>query len=209
VENQNTMLTFEVTSGELVISDPCYEVPTWCAGTVKAKNGTWGVDYQTDDMGDRITEIWAYSLDAAVNRPHIPDELPQAPPLPFINGVDSGQLGYFDRNHYRNNDSARELAKHDFGEGYDREPGDEWYRAACAITLSSESFGVMPHGVVSSSGWGDGSYNTQGIFNEDGECIGLRTVFIEEDYTDDEDDWWNDEEETPEEEDDEDNDEDK
>ena len=188
------MQTFEVTSGELVVSDPCYEVSTWCAGTVKAKNGTWGVNYETTDDGSRIKEIWAYSMEAAVNRPHIVDELPGAAPLPFINGVDSGQLGYFDRTHYRNNDSAKDLAKQDFGEGYDREPGDEWYRAACAITLSPESFGVMPHGVVSSSGWGDGSYKTQGIFNEDGECIGLRTVFIEDDYDDDEDDFWNNEE---------------
>jgi len=201
------MLTFEVVSGEIVISDPCYSIepPTWCAGTVKAKNGTWGVYYQTDDRGDHITEIWAYSLDAAVNRPHIPDELTQAPPLPFINGVDSGQLGYFDRSHYRNDDSAKELAKYDFGEGYNSQPGDEWYRAMCEITLSNESFGVTPHGVVSSSGFGDGSYKTQGIFNEDGECIGLRTVFIEQDYADDEEDWWA-HEEIPEEDEDDDDD---
>jgi len=203
------MLTFEVTSGELVISDPCYEVPTWCAGTVKAKNGTWGVDYETDDMGDRIKEIWAYSLDAAINRPHIPDELPQAPPLPFINGVDSGQLGYFDRSHYRNDDSAKDLPKHEFGGDFDREVGDEWYRAACALTLSDDQLGVMPFGFVSCSGWGDGSYNTQGIFDEEGNCIGLRTVFIGDDNNDDEDDWWDDDAEEIPDEDDEDDDEDK
>ena len=31
---------FEVVSGEIVCSDPCYEIPTWCQGIVKAKNGT-------------------------------------------------------------------------------------------------------------------------------------------------------------------------
>lgn len=198
------MHLFEVVSGELVISDPCYEVPTWCAGTVKAKNGTWSAYYDTDDTGHRIKEIWAYNIEAAINRPRIVDELPQAPPLPFINGVDSGQLGYFDRTHYRNDDCATNMLKRDFGEGYDRQPGDAWYRAVCHITLTDESFGVMPYGVVSSSGWGDGSYNTQGVFNDEGECIGLYTQFIEDDNTDDEDDWWN-EEETPEEEEEENN----
>jgi hypothetical protein len=204
------MHLFEVTSGELVISDPCYAAAIWCAGTVKAKNGTWGADYNiTDDGHDRIKEIWAFNIDAAVNRPHIVGELPQAPPLPFINGVDSGQLGYFDRKHYRNNESAKDLPKHNFGDNWDKEPGDEWYRAVCVLTLSNESFGVIPHGVASSSGWGDGSYNTQGIFNDDGECIALRTMFIEDDYSDDEDDWWGAEETPEDEEEEDDNDEDK
>ena len=51
---------------------------------------------------------------------------------------------------------------------------------------------------------GNGSYNTQGIFDEEGNCIGLRTVFIEDDNYDDEDDWWDKEEETPDDEDDDD-----
>ena len=68
----------------------------------------------------------------------------------------------------------------------------------CVIGFNTHIFNVI-----------DGSYNTQAIFNEDGECIGLRTVFIEDDYNDDEDDWWNEEEIPDGEDDEEENDEDK
>lgn len=34
--------TFEVNSGALQVTDPCYEVDTWCAGKLEnVKNGTW------------------------------------------------------------------------------------------------------------------------------------------------------------------------
>lgn len=198
------MQTFNVTSGELVISDPCYDSPIWCAGVVKAKNGTWATFCNYNDDA-RVAEIIAYHMDSAMLDNTIIDRVIAEAPLPFINGVDSGQLGYFDRSHYRNDESAKDLTKHDFGPSFDREPGDSWYRAACEITLGNSNFGVMPFGVVSSSGWGDGSYQTTSIKDDDGNVIALATVFIEDDYSDD-DDWDDEEEEIPEEDDSEDED---
>jgi len=40
--NKKMKNTFEITSGVMVCSDPCYEIPTWCQGIVEnVKKGTW------------------------------------------------------------------------------------------------------------------------------------------------------------------------
>lgn len=41
---------FEITSGKMIVTDPCYSKGTWCAGVLDAKNGIWdayvGVSYE-------------------------------------------------------------------------------------------------------------------------------------------------------------------
>jgi hypothetical protein len=172
------MQQFNVTSGELVIGDPLYTInpPKWSTGIIKAKNGIWEakpVYFCDKQLRTRISEIYAYNLEAAFKQHSLIDDLQSAPPLPFINGVESGQLGYFDRSGYRKDD----------------EYGTVWYITLLQITLSEMAFGVIPDGAVASTGYGENSFSTQGIFNEDGECIALRTVFITE-QVDDEDDFW-------------------
>jgi hypothetical protein len=89
------------------------------------------------------------------------------------------------------------MAKYDFGNDFltdDRDrSGDIWYQACCKITLdNTESWGVLPNGVVSSSGFGDGSYDVYGIKDAYGEYIAFRVVFIEAedlDESDDLDEW--------------------
>lgn len=115
-------------------------------------------------------------------------------PLDFDGGVDSGQFGFFDKDFYRNDESAKDLPKADFGVNYDREEGDQWYRACCKLTLGEEGYGVLPNGAVSSSGYGDGSYEVRGaIDTRDSklEYVAFEVIFIEErtDDEEDEDDW--------------------
>jgi hypothetical protein len=190
------MLTFEVISGEMVISDPCYTIETtsWEFGVINARNGIWITDKFM--VGNDIKEICAYNNDAAINDPGLLSDLFNAPPLPFINSVDSAQLVYFDRQYYRNDQSINTQSKDDSGE--------LWYEALCDITNSKEAFGVLPNGVVTMTGRGDGAYVTQAIFDKDKLCIGLRTEFIKDKYIEDDDDWWETSDETPEPEDDED-----
>ena len=106
-------------------------------------------------------------------------------------GVDSGQFGFFDKDFYRNDEAAKDLKKYEFSPDYDREEGDSWYRACCDLTLAKESWGVLPNGVVSSSGFGDGSYPVFGEKDENGEWIAFEVIFIgdeeDEDYDDEED----------------------
>lgn len=189
---------FNVTSGKMVCSDPCYEIPTWCQGIIEnVKNGKWEAGIATSDegvWGERVSHLWVYNLEAAINNPNLVREIEafQGHELPFSGGVDSGQFGFFDLAHYRNDESAKELKKYDLGPNYDRESGDEWYRAACDLTLGSEKWGVLPFGAVSSTGYGDGSYMVKGIKDENGEYVAFCVEYIgqdEDDYDyEDEDD---------------------
>lgn len=59
-------------------------------------------------------------------------------------GVDSGQAGIFNANRYPQGEIE----------------GDSPFSKKCMeITMSKEQAGVIPEGVVSSTGWGDGSYD--------------------------------------------------
>jgi len=187
---------FNVTSGKMVCSDPCYEIPTWCQGVIEnVKNGKWAAGVATSDegsWGERVSHLWVYNLEAAIKDPTIVREIEsyRGHELPFSGGVDSGQFGFFDFANYRNDESAKELKKHDFGENYDRESGDEWYRAACELTLGGESWGILPFGAVSSSGYGDGSYMVKGIKDDNGEYVAFCVEYIGQDEDDEDGDDW-------------------
>ena len=187
---------FNVTSGKMVCSDPCYEIPTWCQGIVEnVKNGKWDSGIATSDegaWGERISHLWVYHIDAIAKNPKILREVEQfnGHLLPFDFGVDSGQFGFFDFDNYRNDESAKDLKKYNFGNDFNspKESGEEWYRACCKITLDKESWGVLPNGAVSSSGFGDGSYEVRGIKDENGEYVAFCVEYIGQDV-DEDDDW--------------------
>ena len=191
---------FEVTSGKLILSDPCYELGTWCQGTVEnVKKGTWVADTVISDeggWGNRVSMLVAYNEESANGSFGLSDKLKAlygVERLSFDGGVDSGQFGYFDAETFRNDESAKDLHKYVFrGEADSQE--DAWYRACCHLTLGDNQWGVLPQGVVSSSGFGDGSYPTYCIKDfVSGEIIGLVTVFIGEDEEEDEEEEWDDE----------------
>jgi hypothetical protein len=43
--------TFEVSSGKITVSDPCYTVAVWCMGTFPAKNAPWLAEIEQSDEG--------------------------------------------------------------------------------------------------------------------------------------------------------------
>jgi hypothetical protein len=175
--------TFEVTSGTIVASDPCYEIPTWCQGVIeKVKKGTWEAHIEKSDEGD-----WGVRI-AVLRINHINHSNRQfsMEGLDIHAGVDSGQFGFFDKDFFRNDEKAKELVKEHFSENWDSKEGDSWYRACCKLTLSPEGWGVLPQGAVSSSGFGDGSYGVYGEQDAYGEWIAFEVVYID-DEADDED----------------------
>ena len=176
---------FEVKSGVMVCSDPCYSLDTWCMGIVEnVKNGTWLSSIETSDEGDwgvRIATLEVRHNDFKDTNLKFVDE------LLFTGGVDSGQFGFFDKEFYRNDESAKDLPKYDFSSDFDKS-GDIWYLACCDLTLGKEQWGVLPNGVVSSSGYGDGSYGVFGEKNAEGEYVAFKVVFIWGDEGDEFDD---------------------
>ena len=174
--------------GEVIVSDPCYEVPTWCQ--VVIKNVRPGV-YDTEviksdegDWGDRVKTLTV--LHENIKSPIWEHYGPV--------GVDSGQMGVFCMTSYRNDDIANDLSwlteKGDpFGDHPFRpvkEEGEQWYVKMCDRTLTTkEGWGTYDTGVVSSSGYGDGSYELQ-VCQMDGLIHGFRIIFIDDSYDEEE-----------------------
>ncbi len=171
--------TFELTQPIMRISDPGYNRDVWCSGTVEnCKAGTWEAAVfvrDEDQFGDRMGVLAARHAETGpkfslINRKSNSGKGGWSE-CPFEVGVDSGQAGIFDDAHYQDNDIFDTPAK----SGY----GDEWYNHCCDITFSRLPAGVLPYGVVSSSGFGDGGYYAMQHTDADGEIDGIYVVFDE------------------------------
>lgn len=159
--------TEKITLGkEVMVSDPCYTVPTWCQ--IKVKNvlpGTYitsvdRVDLQ--DWGNRNAYL------VAVHKDYTSEDLKWTRHKGEV-GVDSGQAGIFDMETYRNDSIASSIGLGDGDISFfskapwdtmnpEEEPGAVWYKAMCSRTLGNQQWGSYDKGVVSSSGLGDGGY---------------------------------------------------
>ena len=152
--------TFELKSGVVLISDPCYIIdghkPVWCMGTLTdVKTGKWSahVDYRNmEDWGNRVCQIWAIHDDLKGKIPTTGWKLEK-----FEVGVDSGQAGIFEHKAVRSDGQEEQGA-------FDQ---THWYGRCCNITcppdhgkdLRPAPAGIVDgNGFVSSSGYGDGGY---------------------------------------------------
>lgn len=162
---------FEVNSGQLVAADPCYELDTniIIMGVLEpALHGSWVGEVEkieVRDWGEANAKLTAYHNSVAEQGAFL-----EWIKCPFVAGVDSGQAGIFDINHYRTPDA-------DAGRGQ-ADTDSEWYLACCDITESGEEAGVLEGGVVSRTGVGDGAYGVYKAVNEQGLVVGVKIVFI-------------------------------
>lgn len=174
--------TFEATSGELVVSDPCYDLGTWCMGNLKnIKKGKWHAYSMVEDSEGRNSALFIYheSIDAGkafkyFNREYKVNE------APFEVGVDSGQAGFFDPEVFKNDASVP--ADFEFDDPIWKEKG--WYGMCATITLGCDGAGIMPGGAVSSSGYGDGGYFCHFAIDEHHDTIYADIVFIDDEEDD-------------------------
>lgn len=145
-------------SKEVMVSDPCYTDPTWCQHKLKnVLPGEYSVHCKTYDAGDWGTRN---SMLLAVHQGYEMDDLRWKMCDSASIGVDSGQAGIFDLPYYRK-DSVFENEESEFLKGYkvhNNEEGEIWYAHMCDRTLGEQGWGQFEHGVVSTSGYGDGSY---------------------------------------------------
>lgn len=186
MEQQSMYLgNFEVTSGELITSDPCYDLDTWCMGVLKGvKKGSWHAYSMIEDSEERNSALIIYH--ESVSKTDASYYFSGAYKLntaPFEVGVDSGQAGFFDSTVYKNDATVPT----DFNLGLDwKDRG--WYGMCARLTLSDKGAGVVPGGAVSSSGYGDGGYSCRYFMNENHEIIYADIVFIGEDDNEEDDD---------------------
>lgn len=171
---------------EVVVSDPCYDIPTWCQAIVTGVlPGTYipEVDYSDEgDWGTRVAALRATHIDF-----YVKPGLIEWSEHPAVIGVDSGQCGIFDKDSYRNDEQSKTYGvDRMWEEDWNEKDGDDWYQRMCTLTSSEEDYGVYPNGVVSSSGYGDGSY-TLLVGKIDNQIVALEIVFIGTEPDDDED----------------------
>ena len=155
---------FDVTCGELTVSDPCYKRGTWCMGILpNVRNGVWHASVARDD--GEIAALLAYTG-------REPSDFDAWERCEFVVGVDSGQAGIFDSNHYRRDFDAK-------GYRHEQKPicADEpWYSMCCDKTMGEGEVGVVPGGVVASSG-GDGRNHALVLKNAEGKVVAVQIVF--------------------------------
>lgn len=139
----------------MVISDPCYDESVNTTAPLPVTNGTWRA--RVDKKGGRVATVFVSCQDHYCGS--------SARELVGKFGVDSGQLGFFDKKAYRNNDMF----------SVDHIPQERmidcdgaFYANCCDITLSTDQAGALEQGFVSSTGWGDGEYKVWGRKNSEG-----------------------------------------
>ena len=138
--------SFDLGSGELIVTDPCYDKPDFngkgssASGGIyqaQAQSGKWDSFTRESDQGEwgiRVAELYAIHEKYDIRS------------LAVVNlnaeiGVDSGQAGIFDNQTYQGR----------------IEDGDEYERIS-SHTLNGSLAGCVEYGCVSSSGFGDGGY---------------------------------------------------
>ncbi len=119
------MEIFEISSGKIRVTDPCYVKDTWCAGVLdNCLNGEWegyiNVVDNTDSWGkDRlVTEIMIVHKDYTI----ISEEWTKSD---IHVGVDSGQAGFFDDEKYPEDPRDDEVEENFYYEIFRQEKGPE------------------------------------------------------------------------------------
>lgn len=166
---------------EVMVSDPCYKPGTWCQGVIRnMKPGQYlvcGEIVDCDTWGNRVSRIWIIHEAYVSQKDKLALNWED-----FEVGVDSGQAGIYDLSYYLQN-------------WFNEETSEDWYDRVCDKTYASDTgfeFNTLDDKcVVSSSGFGDGSYSCQTGKNEDGKIVCVEIDFGVED--DDSDDWDDDE----------------
>ncbi len=145
--------TFKVESGEVTVSDPCYDLKS-IAGKWQAVNGDWKAAINLRKDGT------VSSLTATLVNPGKTDKWEKTN---SAGGVDSGQMSIFDSKFYRAPSEADGKPQPKWMDSKRiKEVGEKFYGACCTLTCGDNSEnlggGVLAHGTVSSSGYGDGVY---------------------------------------------------
>lgn len=179
----NKLGKFEIRSGKVLVSDPCYDLDTY--GEIdNVRKGEWVAEVSLKEcFGMRVSRLYAHHVSFPCDNPFYEEWKEE----PITVGVDSGQAGIFDVDYFKNQDVAKDYEYLNPDEIINKGE-DDWYSMCCDQTLHTEcDAGVIPFGVVSSSGCGDGSYSCFSI-KKNGEVVAIMIDFGLENDESDEDD---------------------
>lgn len=176
---------FSLESGVMRISDPCYKKDVWCTGAIpNCKTGKWEAvtAYYNDGLfGRRVSMLAARAVDGNASFDLL-DELGDLAVGDFEVGVDSGQAGMYDDATYGLDRIVESLPTPDdiYGTG----PGSLWFSCCCEATDTENCADVLPNGVVSRSGFGDGGYTAFYHIGKDKKVDLIAIQYIDEEMED-------------------------
>lgn len=151
------------------VSDPCYGTGVWCSGEIA--NVFAGQYIPTVNMSNE--GMWGYRVTSiqVVHSDFEDKDLSFNERVKFEVGVDSGMAGIYDADYYEQYHS-------------EKEHNSEWYSRVC---VEVDPYCTKDNKcVISSSGFGDGSYNCYVAKNSVGQVVGILIEFITDDDFDEE-----------------------
>ena len=176
---------FAVVSGQIIISDPCYERKESLNYLASVRNGTWRA-YTEHGSESRIIQTLVVHHEKIKLENLSENNWERLTYVP----IHSGKAGFFDYLFYRDNNNTKQkddLTKLD-------SPCKTWFAMCCDVTFNQEGSGiasVVPNGVVSCSG--NGLYNCFAQYKKE-KMIALKIDFMKEENSDEDDQDLDDEE---------------
>lgn len=189
-EGDEVLGTFNVNSGRLRVTDPCYTREVWGAGILEnVANGTWQATVTwVDDMGFRVSRLRIELVDRKTPKLNEHTAL-------FNVGVDSGQAGFFDEDKYPIEEGEFEYTQGTFYFDVCKtttKAVEAHVRSVHNVTGEVNEFDMeydLPSagiykdwGAVCSTGYGDGSYNCRFFTDEAGKVVAAEIDFLVGDY---------------------------
>ncbi|WP_318503205.1 SMI1/KNR4 family protein [Bacillus sp. T3] len=173
-KNETMLLgTFQVTSGKLIISDPCYGYDEENSEGLQvllkpAKRGNWSVaiSYNEEEVVQKLVVFWG-NIE--------PEE--EWIPINQLIAVDSAQAGIFDLAFF----DVDEKIIDEVENVYDIEMDDDvskYYVACCDAVASEQQGGIVPGGAVAMSGYGDGLYQVYFKQDASSEIVSVMIDFL-------------------------------
>lgn len=180
--------SFQIENG-IVISDPCYDfnIDNYTRNSEQkyfpkkyTMVGEWNGYVKYNDNG-RVAEL--QTCHSSIND----NELTNAKweKCKGSLGVDTGQMGVYDSKYFKDDNIVGNYpVDKTMLTDFKQIPGDRYYAMCCYQTYNKKEpqkqAGVIPYGIVSSSGYGDGSYNYS-VIKKNGLICGFKIVFIDSD----------------------------
>ena len=161
----NNFGTIEL-GNNVIVSDPCYESTNFYNRLLRnVKSGIYNCIVASADFdwwGERTRSIVVMHNKYKATRKDWR--------LIGRAGVDSGQMGIYDKEYFVSKDG-------DEKEWYDDK--DTWYKNLCTKNEFDDRGVILDNkGVVCHSGYGDGIYNVYAIYNSKDEIVGIKVRFI-------------------------------
>ncbi|WP_338472601.1 SMI1/KNR4 family protein [Niallia sp. XMNu-256] len=168
--------TFQVTSGKLIISDPCYGYDEEDSEELQvllqpAKRGDWSatVSFDEEEVVHQLVVFWGST-----------EPKGEWIPIDQLIAVDSAQAGIFDFTFFDDDEKIIDEVENVYGFEMDDDVS-KYYIACCDAVASEQQGGIVPGGAVAMSGYGDGLYQVYIKQDASGEVVSAMIDFLESD----------------------------